>query len=103
MDCTSRNLIYCIKCAGCGENYIGQTGDQLKNRMTIHRQQINHPDLRQIGLSEHLDTCAHDKNPQFNVIPFYKVKKDCEDTRKAMEKYFICKFKPKLNEIPLSK
>ena len=101
MDCTSRNVIYCIKCVGCEKDYIGQTGDQLRNRMTIHRQQINWPELRQIGLSEHLDVCAHNKEPKFRVIPFYKVGNDSEDTRKVMGKHFINKFKPELNEIPL--
>ena len=24
MDCTSHNLVYCIKCNGCGKDYIGQ-------------------------------------------------------------------------------
>ena len=57
MDCTSQNLVYCIKCSGCGKDYIGQTRDQLKNRMTVHRQQINNPETRQIKLSEHLKLC----------------------------------------------
>ena len=30
MDCDSRNLIYCIVCSGCGEKYIGQTGDVIR-------------------------------------------------------------------------
>ena len=85
------------------ENYIGQTGDQLKNRMTIHRQQLNHPELRQLGLSEHLETCAYSKHPKFRVIPFYKVSRDCEDTRKSIERHFIRKYQPKLNEIPLKR
>ena len=50
MDCTSQNLVYCMKCNGCGKDYIGQTGDQLKTRMTVHRQQINNPETRQIKL-----------------------------------------------------
>ena len=29
-----------IICARCGENYIGQTADTLRHRMTVHRQQI---------------------------------------------------------------
>ena len=45
MDCTTKNVIYMyyIKCNGCKKDYIRQTGDQLKNRMTVHRQQINNP------------------------------------------------------------
>ena len=81
MDCTTKNVIYCIKCIGCKNNYIGQTGDQLKNRMTVHRQQINNAEGRQTSLSEHLDNCSKDYN-NFMVIPFYKVKRDDEDTEK---------------------
>ena len=29
MDCSSKNLLYVIKCKGCEENYIGQTGNDL--------------------------------------------------------------------------
>ena len=39
---------------GCGEDYIGQTGNELRKRMTVHRQQIRNPELRMIPLSEHL-------------------------------------------------
>ena len=37
MNCTSTNLIYVITCAGCGHNYIGETGDVLRNRVTVER------------------------------------------------------------------
>ncbi|CAH3178618.1 unnamed protein product, partial [Porites evermanni] len=43
MNCTSTNLIYVITCAGCGHNYIGETGDVLRNRVTVHKQQIRDP------------------------------------------------------------
>ena len=49
--------------------------------MTVHRQQINNHETRQISLSEHLDNCSKDNN-KFMVIPFYKVKRDDEDTEK---------------------
>ena len=41
MDCDSRNLIYCIVCRGCGEKYIGQTGDVIRNR--VKRPQTTDP------------------------------------------------------------
>ena len=99
MDCTSQNLVYCIKCNGCGKDYIGQTGDQLKNRMTIHRQQINNPKTRQIKLSEHLENCARNHEHKFSVIPFYKIKRSDEGSRKTIESFFISKFKPELNKL----
>ena len=27
MTCISKNLVYCITCAGCNKLYIGQTGE----------------------------------------------------------------------------
>ena len=40
MDCDFRNLIYCVACSDCGEKYIGQTGDVIRNRVRVHQQQI---------------------------------------------------------------
>ena len=45
IDCTSTKMIYVIICAGCGHNYIGETGDVLRNRVTVHKQQIRDPVL----------------------------------------------------------
>ena len=43
MSCKSRNLIYCMICTTCGENYIGQTGTKLADRVRVHKQQIRDP------------------------------------------------------------
>lgn len=32
MSCQTRNLIYVITCSGCGELYIGETGNTLRER-----------------------------------------------------------------------
>ena len=93
MNCKSENLVYCITCPTCKENYIGQTGD-LSDRVRVHKQQIRHPNLRKIPLSAHLDRCASGK---FKIFPFYKSPRNDPDYRKAMERHFISKFHPKLN------
>ena len=41
MNCTSMNMSYVITCAGCGRNYIGETGDVLRNRVRVYKQQIS--------------------------------------------------------------
>ena len=102
MDCDSRNLIYCIVCRGCGEKYIGQTGDVIRNRVRVHKQQILHEDKRMLGMSEHISKCSQNYSPNFKIIPFFKIKSDNEDFRKNMESYFIKHFKPKLNKLTLS-
>lgn len=97
-NCTSSNLLYVITCNGCGENYIGQTGDTLRHRMTVHRQQIREPKYQCTPVSGHIRNCAKDVFPNFTVFPFYKFhKKTTEIERENKESLFISKFNPVLN------
>ena len=43
MSCDVKNVIYVLECNGCNEYYIGQTGDKLRSRRTVHEQQIRDP------------------------------------------------------------
>ena len=96
--CASENLIYALKCNGCKEDYIGQTGLTLRKRMTLHRQQIRDPSTRQIPVSEHLDLCAANKFPKFHVFPLYQCADNIsEQIRVNKETVFIKKYKPRLN------
>lgn len=95
MSCKSKNLLYCITCNQCGEDYIGQTGTQLTARMRVHRQQINDPSTRNTPCSEHFDRCA---KGDYKVFPFYKLKTDSTAMRLVKENYFIKLFPPKLNK-----
>lgn len=101
MNCTSTNLIYVITCAGCGHNYIGETGDVLRNRVTVHKQQIRDPHTRMLGVSKHIDECAAGLTPQFTIFPFYKILSPSEGMRKNKERFFILKYKPVLNDLKL--
>ena len=96
MSCDVKNVIYAIKCNGCKELYIGQTGDKLRTRRTIHAQQIRDPSTRQIPLSEHIDNCSR-SIPKFQMFPFFKMHTESISARLAKEKHFIRCFKPKLN------
>ena len=51
-------IVIALACAGCGHNYIGETGDVLRNRVTVHKQQIRDPHTRMLGVSKHIDECA---------------------------------------------
>ena len=97
--CKTKNLLYCITCQGCQEQYIGETGDILRNRVRVHRQKIRQKEYRQIKLSEHLDTCARSIDPCFLITPFYKMNDDDKVKRCLKEEFFIKKFKPSLNAI----
>ena len=94
MSCETKDLIYVITCHGCEEYYIGETRTTLRTRVRVHKQQINNAEYRQIKLSEHLDICG---KKQFSIFPFYKNLSENDIMRKEKEKYFINRFKPKLN------
>ena len=99
-QCSSRNLVYVAICGGCQEFYIGETGDQLKNRFTIHRQQSQaFASLVPVKADSHFRICGRGK---YHVFPFHRPSKNTIIYRKAMEEKFIKLLKPKLNFLKLS-
>ena len=100
MTCAVKNVLYVIKCGGCGEEYIGQTGDFLRKRVTVHNQQIRDPKTRMLYVSGHIDICAHQLIPKYMIFPFYKMYSESVSFRCANENYFINLLKPKLNRLP---
>ena len=94
-----KNVVYVMKCRGCGEEYIGETGNPLRQRVTIHNQQIRDPKTRMLKVSEHISNCAHALNPKYNIFLFYKMYSESTTLRRAKEKLFINALKPKLNRI----
>ena len=100
MTCAVKNVLYVIKCGGCGEEYIGQTGDFLRKRVTVHNQQIRDPKTRMLYVSGHIDICAQQLIPKYMIFPFYKMYSESVSFRCAKENYFINLLKPKLNRWP---
>jgi len=96
MDCKVKNVMYVLRCNGCSEFYIGQTGDKLRNRRTVHDQQIRDPSTRQLPVSAHIDNCSKG-HPKYSIFPFYKFHTDDVSARLPKERYFIDKYSPKLN------
>ena len=97
MDCEVRDFIYVIICNGCNENYIGESGDSLRNRAAVHRNQILLKHKRKLFVSNHIYHCAKDRIPMFKICPFYKLQCKDEVFRTEQEEYFIQKYKPLLN------
>ena len=98
MTCVSKNLIYKLTCLGCNQSYIGETGDELKNRTNGHRSGISNDN--QLEVDMHIHRCTQLLHKKFEVVPFYKVKEDSISLRRAKETYFIALFKPELNRKP---
>ena len=71
----------------------------LRQRVTIHNQQIRDPKTRMLKVSEHIANCAHNLNPKYKIFPFYKMYSESTTLRRAKEKFFINTLKPKLNRL----
>ena len=97
MTCELKNVIYVMKCRGCGEEYIGERGNYLRKRVTVHYQQIRDPSTRMLHVSEHISTCANRQDPKYYIFPFYKMYSESTSLRRAKENYFINLLKRKLN------
>ena len=98
MTCYSTNLLYVLICSGCKNEYIGETGDTLRAKMRVHRQQIQDDNYRILHVSKHIHECAKEFHPQFKVMPFYKMSPDSTKIeREVKERQFIKKCKPSLN------
>ena len=69
---------------------------KLRNRKTVHIQQVRDPLTRQMPLSAHLDTCFNTYQ-KFSIFPFFKMQNDNVSARLSKEEYFIKIYKPKLN------
>ena len=93
-NCETPNLTYLIICSGCNKEYIGQTGGQLKERISIYRQHIRQPKYEKIEFERHLRTFA---KGIFKIFPFFKMKENNKIFREYYEDHFIKKFKPELN------
>ena len=94
-ECSSRNLVYIAICSGCNEYYIGETGDKLSTRFSIHRSQGRlGASLTPVQADIHFRTCGKDK---YKVFPFYRPRQNDVILRREFEELFIRRFKPKLN------
>ena len=93
MSCDSC-LIYAIQCVESLEEYIGETGDTLKNRMTVHRQQIIARRTRKFYMRHHIDKYAREMSIQFNILSLHRMNTESVMARKSKESYFIHKLLP---------
>ena len=69
MTCEVKNVFYVIKCRGCNEEYIGEQGNYLRRRVTVHKQQIRDPKTRMLFVSEHLSISS----PNESEVSYFPV------------------------------
>ena len=93
MNCKSRNVIYIIVCPKCESFYVGTT-ENLRKRVTLHKQHIRHEEYRHLAISEHLSKCS---KGNFKIMPIYQCINTNRLIREAKEKHFIGILEPNLN------
>ena len=91
-SCHSKNVVYIIESRECKEIYIGST-QALNTRISLHRSNIKIEENRKLNVSKHLYQCSRGK---FKIMPIYQT--NDYTLLLIKEKYFIDKFKPKLNK-----
>ena len=99
LTCGSSNLIYKLT-LGCNDYYIGQSGDTLRHRVTVHRQQIQEAKYSYLPVSKHIRNCADSMDIKFSITPFYKMPLGSTRVdREHKEAIFINIYEPPLNAI----
>ena len=81
-NCESSNLIYVAICQGCKEEYIGETGCLVNERINIYRLLIRQPQYQQLAVEEYLRTCGDGK---FHMFPVFKILQENKSLRKSYE------------------
>ena len=96
-DCMSRNTEYIMICGGCKEQYTGESGDVLRNRMTTHRQQSKEfCTYVPVKADQHFRTCG---KGNYTVFPFYRPRFNTTIYRRVPEERWQDIIKPKLNSL----
>lgn len=83
-NCNSRNLIYLITCSLCEKQYVGETGNPLRNRLNNHRSDIKTKKPTSVALHFNLEGHSY-KNLQIIPIEILNPNQNSIEYRRARE------------------
>lgn len=72
-NCSSTNLIYCLKCTHCNLLYVGQTKRALKTRMGEHFGDITHSHMHK-PMGYHFNKPNGPPHPKLEAVEIYVLK-----------------------------
>ena len=58
-SCKSSDIVYLISCRRCGQQYVGETEQQLHCRINSHRYDIRHRRTEESPVAEHFNGAGH--------------------------------------------
>ena len=84
ITCKTANVIYCITCRKCKEQYIGETEQEIHERQRGHLSDIasKKPGLPYVT---HFQKCGLE---QYTITGVEKIRKNCSETRKGRERFY---------------
>ena len=95
MNCFTANTIYALMCNNCEKLYVGQSSLPLRQRITLHRQHIRHPEYAILDCSSHFLGCG----AEFRVVPLHAISNHATTSQLLfIETYFIKLLRPELNK-----
>ena len=86
-DCRTKNVVYLIECAKCSIQYVGETENALRVRLTGHRSDINHQRLDR-PVAHHFNQ-PHHSLKDLTIMIIEKIYREDANFRKLKESYWI--------------
>ena len=93
VNCQDSNIIYCITCQACNQQYIGTTEHSFQHRISQHRDYIKNKDFSQ-PTGKHFNLRGHSLG-DFKATILEKVYSSNKLVREQRESDFIRKFNSK--------
>ena len=97
LNCDSHNVIYLISCKkpNCGQQYVGETGRHLRERVLEHLRNIR--TRKSCPVAAHFGSLFH-KTEHFSIQAIEKCKIHTTFYRKTRERFWINRLKPAINQ-----
>ena len=86
-DSSTSNVVYLIECRRCAIQYIGETENALRIRLTGHRSDIKHRRI-EMPVAEHFSLPDHSMD-DLQVMVIEKIHKEDNEYRKQKESCWI--------------
>ena len=93
VDCQTANIVYCINCDKCREQYVGETEKTLSQRFAQHRGYVRNKQLDK-ATGAHFNLPGHQMS-DMKVTIIEKVFSEDPQLRKARESHYIKKMNTK--------
>ena len=93
VNCQDKNIIYCVSCKVCPQQYIGTTEHSFQKRMSQHRDYIKNKDFSQ-PTGRHFNSRGHTIG-DFTATIIEKVYNPNKLVREERESHFIRTFNSK--------